>query len=359
MAWFDYAAYEGIDESYAAEVLDDFFNLSQLGFIYQPWVQFSEPPLKGKQVSVSLDPRGFPIRGTVNAPNSEGLPVVRIFTFGGSTTFCYHVSDEHTWPSYLSEILNTKARAEGLDIHIEVTNYGRGFYYPSQETALVADLLKNGHQPTLAIFMDGVNIGAARDVPRYSENLERQFVNMQFVADSSILDHLTWVPMVRFANSVRPEWFERPGDSNPEAPRGRDLRKLEHIINRFDNNRRISTAISRQHSVHTLFFLQPDPRYQYSFELYRLPIPESFTRDNELRQEFYKRMSGGKEGIISLADLFELWGTDKKAIIDDVHYSPSFNHFLAQHVSNHIDLRALSPRSLAIDESQSTGLGRQ
>ena len=271
--------------------------------------------------------------------------MVRIFTFGGSTTFSYQVSDEHTWPSYLSEILNSKARAEGLDIHIEVTNYGRGYYYPSQETALVADLLKNGHQPTLAIFMDGVNIGAAQDVPRYSENLERQFVNMQFVADSSILDHLTWVPMVRLANSVRPEWFEKPGDSNPEVPRGTDLRKLEHIINRFDNNRRISAAISRQHSVHTLFFLQPDPRFNYPFELYRRPVPESLTNDNELRKEFYKEMSGREEGIISLTDLFELWGPDRKALADFVHYSPGFNHFLAQHVSKYIDLQSLSPRS--------------
>ena len=28
LAWFDYAAYEGIDESYAGEVLDDFYDLA-------------------------------------------------------------------------------------------------------------------------------------------------------------------------------------------------------------------------------------------------------------------------------------------------------------------------------------------
>ena len=54
-------------------------------------------------------------------------------------------------------------------------------------------------------------------------------------------------------------WFEKRGDSNPEVPRGKDLRKLEHIINRFDNNRQLSAAISRQHSVDTLFFCNPIP----------------------------------------------------------------------------------------------------
>jgi hypothetical protein len=36
-----------------------------------------------------------------------------------------------------------------------------------------------------------------------------------------------------------------------------------------------------------------------------------------------------------------LWGRDKKAIIDDVHYSPKFNQFLAQHVADQIDFGSL------------------
>jgi hypothetical protein len=34
-------------------------------------------------------------------------------------------------------ILNERARREGLDIRVDVRNYGRGFYYPSQEVALL------------------------------------------------------------------------------------------------------------------------------------------------------------------------------------------------------------------------------
>jgi hypothetical protein len=109
--WFDYTAYEGIvDEAYAGAVLDDFYHLGKLGFAYQPWVQFSEPPYKGKLVNVDVDSLGFSIRRTRNEEQKEKSPGLRIFTFGGSNTFGYNVSDEHTWPSYLSDVLNKRAK---------------------------------------------------------------------------------------------------------------------------------------------------------------------------------------------------------------------------------------------------------
>src|SRR5262249_21285002 len=133
LQWFDYKSYENISEQYAGEVLDDFYDLSRLGFIYQPWVQFSEPPFEGKRVHVDRDIRGFPVRRTVNPGNHSNAPVVNIFVFGGSTTFGYHVSDEHTWTSYLSQILN-----ETSGVNVQVTNYGHGYFNPSQEAALFA-----------------------------------------------------------------------------------------------------------------------------------------------------------------------------------------------------------------------------
>src|SRR5215831_3893922 len=166
LTWFDYASYENIPEEYAADVLDDFYDLSHLGFIYQPWVQFSEPPFSGKRVHIDRDIRGFPVRRTINPANQTERPTIRIFVFGGSTTFGYYVSDEHTWPSYLSQILN-----ETSEVDIQVTNYGRGYFNPSQEAILLADLLKSGHRPSLAIFMDGVNPPHSIDVPSFTEEV--------------------------------------------------------------------------------------------------------------------------------------------------------------------------------------------
>jgi hypothetical protein len=125
----------------------------------------------GKRVSVVPDPRGFPVRKTVNPANEQGRPVTGVFG--------YHVSDEHTFPTYLSTVLNERARAAALATHVEVTNYGRGFYYPSQETVLLLDLLRLGHRPKLVIFMDGVNLGTTQDVPQLYAEYVRRFRRVQ------------------------------------------------------------------------------------------------------------------------------------------------------------------------------------
>src|SRR5262249_29714696 len=109
-------------------------------------------------------------------------PVINIFVFGGSTTFGYHVSDEHTWPSYLSQILN-----ETSEVNIKVTNYGRGYFNPSQEAILLADLLKSGHRPSLAIFMDGVNPPHSIDGPSYTEEVAESYKKSHF--PPSYLEH--------------------------------------------------------------------------------------------------------------------------------------------------------------------------
>jgi hypothetical protein len=93
---------------------------------------------------------GFPIRRTVN-PKGDTTPVAQVFVLGGSTTLGVHVSDEQTWPSYLSAILNKKASGK----QIQIVNYGHEFFNPSQEAVLLEDLLKSGHRPSLVIFMDG------------------------------------------------------------------------------------------------------------------------------------------------------------------------------------------------------------
>src|SRR5262249_2109278 len=136
------------------EASDEFFDLGRLGFACRPWVQFSEPQFDETLLHVDRDPHGFPTRRTAN-PKPDGLPVAHIFVFGGSTTYGFLASDDQTWPSYLSTALNEKAKRKG--IAIEVTNYGHNYFNPSQEAVLLADLLKSGHRPALAIFMDGVN----------------------------------------------------------------------------------------------------------------------------------------------------------------------------------------------------------
>ena len=333
--WFDYTAYDGIvDQTYAGAVLDDFYRLGKLGFAYQPWVQFSEPPYKGKLVNVDVDSLGFSIRKTRDEEQKEKPRALRIFTFGGSTTFGYNVSDEHTWPSYLSDELNKRAKELGLTIRIKVTNYGRGFYYTTQEVLLLEQLLRRGQRPNLVIFLDGVNEGqSCTDAPFFTGKLQKAMHNLQF----AVVD-IRWLPIVRLANAVNLRLFPstRTNDCENEPEKG-----SEGAV-QYEQNIKIARAVSKLYDVRVLFFLQPDARYNYPIELYR-----DKTRAKNLIQPFYeyKEMFYSKarsvDGVIDLTSLFNLWGRTRKAIIDDVHYSPKFNQFLAQHVADQIDLDSL------------------
>jgi hypothetical protein len=356
LQWFDYTAYERVvDASHAGNVLDDFFDLAKLGFIYQPWVQFSEPPYQGKLVNVDIDFKGFPVRRTLSPQNGQSATIL-IVVLGGSSTFGYNVSDEHTWPSYLSKILNERVSTASLPIRVSVMNYGRAFYDTSQETILLIDLLKSGLRPNLVIFMDGVNWGLEQDIPYFTSTFEKAFYNLQ----SPTLSYLSWVPMIRLSSSLKNRLFSKSRDDKfkMNSKDSKENNYVEFIFNRFIQNRIIATEICRQYSAKPLFFLQPDPAYNYPINLYRLSLPDEFLQSRFNRQQFYARMRT-TEGIIDLTNLFESWGHNRKAIVDDVHYSPGFNHFLAQQVAKYIDVESLMTESHDTDTSRSTGGPRQ
>ncbi|MEO5863626.1 MAG: hypothetical protein ABIQ79_01125, partial [Nitrospiraceae bacterium] len=110
--------------------------------------------------------------------------------------------------------------------------------------------------------------------------------------------------------------------------------------------------------IRSLFFTQPNAVYNYPSELYRLLVlPETFLTYREWVQPVYNQMRQEKDRIY-LGDLFGAWGEKRKAIVDDVHYSPGFNRFLAEHVAKHIDLAGLVPHSHPINEEEATGASR-
>lgn len=349
--WFDFNAYENVDPAYAAEVLDGFFGLSKMGFSYQPWIGFAEPPYSSRLVNVDTDVRGLPIRRTTNPVRDPRRRNVFIFAMGGSPTFGYGVSDEHTWPSYLSRILNARATAAQLPINVEVINYGKAFYYPSQETALLVDFLRNGYRPNLVVFMDGVNWGPSEDVPTFTDELSRSMVERQF--PPPLADRLSWLPIVRLADAFRSRLFPE----KTEHPEERKGATVENIRNMFRSNMEMSSAVSDVYGVKTLFFLQPNAGYHYSAELYRRSLPEASEEDGKVTVAVYEKLKEDRERI-DLSELFQEWGPKRKAIVDDGHYSPGFNEFLAQRVANSIDLKALTPREEVVEESAAAGVPR-
>jgi hypothetical protein len=110
----------------------------------------------------------------------------------------------------------------------------------------------------------------------------------------------------------------------------------------YEQNIKIARVVSKLYNVETLFLLQPDARYNYPTELYKdQRVAKEFIQPLHRYSEIFYSKCKDIEDVIDLTNLFELWGHERKAIIDDFHYSPKFNQFLAQHVADQIDLRSL------------------
>ena len=361
--WFDFAACREAGEQYAADVLDDFSRLAAKGFMYQPWVQFSEPLFRGKRLSVEVDALGFPVRRTVNGPSpADPRQTVNVFVFGGSTTFGYHVADEDTWPSQLAKALNDRAAGAGSPIRVRVTNHGRGYFNPSQELALFVDLLKTGYRPTLAIFMDGVNVGSAEDIPDFSPNVTAAVAAAQTPQSlwRAMGSAFRAFPMARLRDAMQ-SGFAR-GGLIPQAVATEDPRLwgdeyIEMAARRFAVNRALTRAVAREFGVEVRFFLQPNAPANYPVDLYRRSLPPRQLAGRERARKIYDRLRA-QDGIIDLSSLFEKWGPRRKAIVDYLHYSPAFSRFLAEEVARHIDVAAIAPGVALIAPGRATGQPR-
>ena len=117
-------------------------------FHYDLYCQFREPENKGIYVNVS--PNGY--RKVENqGPWPPDKKNINICVFGGSTTFGYGVSDEETIPSILQKKFHNSKTP------ISVYNFGRGYFYSTQELMLFTRLVSSGMNIDYEIFIDGLN----------------------------------------------------------------------------------------------------------------------------------------------------------------------------------------------------------
>ena len=130
----------------------------------------------GKFVNVSN--AGFRSCGEKQSLEQDDL---KIFVFGGSTTFGYGVEDSSTIPAFLQKHLRKQNPAR----NISVFNFGRGWYYSHQETALLLHLLQLGYIPDLVAFVDGFNEGQAQ--PHYTEEMTRLFETRNELSNKALV----------------------------------------------------------------------------------------------------------------------------------------------------------------------------
>lgn len=343
----DLDAYARISQVDARRFLDEQDAMSTVGFQYEPWVQFRNPEFHG--ALLNTDGAGF--RKTTT-PRARGRPPFRIAVFGGSTTFGYGVPDEHTIPSYMQTLLETRYP----DRSPSVKNFGQGFYYSSQEMLLFIREIKENQIPDWAVFIDGGNdtaqLAPGQDEPVYSPTVKALWDRRRGIAPPQMALDYSWIPMVRLANGVAAKWLPRT-QAHPEvtvnanAPdklrrliyRDVDLSEeakqeiVDYVVSHYTDNLRLLRAICREYGIRCLFVWQPHPGYKYKASLHRTfpfkdGVPEYF-------RGVYARMSRYRsDDFLYLGDMLE--HVTEKVFVDDVHYNEVLNERIAARISDRL-----------------------
>jgi lysophospholipase L1-like esterase len=135
----------------SASWVPEFFRaMNRVKMRWYPYVYWKTAPMRS--AFLNIDPHSN--RANWNPPrrHGESRPLLRIFAFGGSTTWGAGARDDFTIPSLLSKDL-----AGNPQYDIEVRNFGQMGWVTSQELIYLYELLRRGERPDLVIFYDGIN----------------------------------------------------------------------------------------------------------------------------------------------------------------------------------------------------------
>lgn len=332
----DLQAYTRISSADANKYLDEQEAMQSIGFQYEPWMQFRNPAFRG--TFLNTNNQGF--RRTKEPRAYDGKPI-KIYVFGGSTTFGYGVPDDYTIPSYIQKILEQRYPNKA----ILVKNYGQGYYYSSQEMLLLISLIKDGDIPDWAVFIDGANdthqLAQERDEPWFTSEVRQLWDVKRGASPLSIQRDWSRIPMVRLANGLSGLLSRMPNnneqqDANSVLTEEDKRRTVNYVMSRYTSNMMIIQAICREYGVKCCFVWQPVPFYQYDRTLHRT-FPYKDAAIPEHWAGVYSRMKGyNKTNFLYLGEMLQ--SVAEKVFVDDVHYNEAMNEKIAVRICELVQL---------------------
>jgi lysophospholipase L1-like esterase len=330
----DRGAYTIMSPEQVQRLLEEQSGMQAAGFQYEPWVLFRNPEYHGQ--FLNTDARG---RRHTMAPRARCPHPLRIFVFGGSTTFGYGVADEYTLPSRLQAHLERRYPTRCL----QVSNYGQGYFFSSQELLQFVTLLKDGQAPEWAVFVDGANdtyqTSAQRDVPYFSDAV-RGLWDARNRGPACPSFDWSWLPAVQLATAMRDRFLGPP----PPPPRRSDdpvsvpdsERSGAYVVARYQQNVRMARTLCAEYGVKCRFVWQPT---FYDFD--RALHPGSPYRGAAPR--FWADAYDGirrwqAPDVLYLGDMFRT--VREKVFVDNVHYNEKWTGEIAARIADVIDLES-------------------
>ena len=331
VAGVDFAAYTAMSREQVRQFLGEQAAMQMAGFRYEPWVLFRNPEYHGQL----LNTNAAGVRRT-RASRAQCADPIRVFVFGGSTTFGYGVADNFTIPSHLQGHLERRYPAQC----VQVSNYGQGYFFSSQEFLQFSNLLKAGHVPAWAIFFDGANdtyqLSGRRDVPFFSDAVQSLW-EMRHRGRSCPLVDWSWLPVYHVAGAIRQHIWGAPlpnPRSDYPTPVPDAERSGAYVAERYKHNVRMIRALCAEYHVQCRFVWQPT-FFDYDRALH--PAFPYAGQVPEFWREAYERVRAWKANdVLYLGDLFR--GVREKVFVDNVHYNERWNGEIASRIADVVDL---------------------
>lgn len=285
--------------------------------VYDSFAGYKELPRNGRFVNVDVngfrhikDQAGWP-------PDTNSL---NIFVFGGSTTFGYGLPDAETIPSQLQEAL----RATSSKKPIAVYNFGRAYYYSSQERVLFEKLLVAGFRPDIAVFIDGLNeVLTPDDTP----------IRPHWLRDQPAESLFNRIPLIRLVNQLAPQSTARPKPVPKGITTVLSKDPVEVVCLRYLHNRDLIRSAAELHNVQALFVWQPIPDYHPNAAVHPYWQPDDQSQEAAAYHWLEPRVTGDQRSkdFLWAADLQE--GKEEILYVDEVHYSAAFSKIIAEAIA--------------------------
>jgi hypothetical protein len=307
-------------------------------FVFESFTHFKETPSRGKYVNVAADGFRTNERRRPWPPEPDAF---NVFFFGGSTTFGYGIGDEETIPSAFEDILMRQACVDRLHVY----NFGRGYYYSSQEQILFLRLLARGFVPQLAIFVDGVNENRlGLDDPQWADEFRDHLANRAKRGGVSV-DIVTELPIFRALRSLQSRLgLDRENAGVSPVPPG-DVKKTAPLdVRRYLRNKGLTETLAAHFNMKTLFVWQPSPAYGYNLDYHLFP---PFKWQVERGTEFYDEFNEQRARLSERERANMLWLGDlqrhrmEPLYVDQFHYTAAFAREIAEQIAQAVVARNL------------------
>ena len=287
---------------------------------YEPWLGFRERPRSGNFVNISDE--GF--RHSHNKNIRLDSTGINIYVFGGSTTFGYGLDDAATIPSHLQNHLSSRYPAKTINVF----NFGRGYYYSTQELALLLQLIRNNHIPAIAIFIDGLNEGQTE--PYYTKEMSDIFNAYNYEQYKLLRGFIKKSSLNRLFRKLHRRMIAQP----PEREYGDPV----EIYESYSKNKEIINILSEKFNFRAYFFIQPVPGYHNKFLNHMfMPNnrPTNWNRHMMSTMQLLEKSVDNKTSF-SLTHLLEDYR--HQPFVDNVHYTSKVCDSIATNIAKKIKI---------------------